>query len=727
MKNRNLIKESQGIVDKPGVEWYTLSKVIQVFINDYCKQDKNSEFANGNKNLTITLKNIIFYYNKNYKKIHPNIGVSTTAPISTLIPDWIYDFNIKIKQVKIQCAGAFDEKSIKQYGDKISFDIFIKRGINYNIIYQILTHEFQHAYSHWLMLCRNANIYKSDSMTAYNCIHDINTAYTNSNNIFALAVNTIYKNKPDDIQQIFTNAEYLKYMLAQCFYYSFLDETRSFKQGYISEVKQNIASIIYGLNPSQINDLKHNQKNIIYEIYSKNNSYKIYEFLYRFIKKLEENKIDDNILKDAIKNIQPAMNYVLNKKVSSDLLKNYKDNVQLIFKQLLKVFKHTFYNVLISMQKIFYKLFDDISNNQIKNNSINESQGLIDKDGIQWNDLSDLITDYVYDLQNGLNADPFYNGEDTEISMGQIESYYQYINSKKIPNYIIPNWISSFTINIIRDKNNNGSFLKKSAKLNNNKLVFTIEVNTNMENPDAFCNTLVHEFQHAYTRWIELTKKLYLHNNRTANLYYHSTKAFDDEKYGGKYHPMVMQKFEDLIEINDEIYTNPQYLERTLLTGFYYSDVDELRSFIQEFATDMMKKIKNDIVNIRKQIKQSLEFKGDFNNVSKIEQFNSNILNNLSISCYSSKYYKIYKAYYNFYKKLEKMNVDADVAAEAIKGASKAIRMSLYISPNKKLIQFEGDENDLLKQIAKKQIPIYENVLKKMQRIFVKLIMEIPV
>ena len=44
-----------------------------------------------------------------------------------------------------------------------------------------------------------------------------------------------------------------------------------------------------------------------------------------------------------------------------------------------------------------------------------------------------------------------------------------------------------------------------------------------------------------------------------------------------------------------------------------------------------MKKIKNDIVNIRKQIKQSLEFKGDFNKVSKIEQFNSNILNNLFI------------------------------------------------------------------------------------------------
>ena len=360
-------------------------------------------------------------------------------------------------------------------------------------------------------------------------------------------------------------------------------------------------------------------------------------------------------------------------------------------------------------------------------NLIKESQGLVDKDGIQWNDLSDLITDYVYDLQNGLNADPFYNGEDAEISLKQIESYYQYKNSKRLPNYIIPDWIGSFTINIIKDKDNNGTFLKRTAKLNNNKLVFTIEADTDMENPDAFCNTLVHEFQHAYTHWIELTKKIHLHDNRSANLYHHSTKAFDDEKYGGNCLPMAMQKFEDLIEINDVVYTNPQYLERALLTGFYYSDIDEIRSFIQEFATDMMKKIKKDIVNIRKQIKQSLEFKGDFNNVSKIEQFNSNILNNLSISCYSSIYYKAYKAYYNFYKKLEKTNIDSEVAFEAIKGASNAIKIALHISQTKKLIQFEGDENDLMKQIAKKQIPIYENALKKMQKIFVKLIMEIPV
>jgi len=80
-----------------------------------------------------------------------------------------------------------------------------------------------------------------------------------------------------------------------------------------------------------------------------------------------------------------------------------------------------------------------------------------------------------------------------------------------------------------------------------------------------------------------------------------------------------------------------------------------------------------------------------------------------------------------FYKKLANMNIDEDVAYEAIKNASKAIKLFLGINMTKKLVNFSGDENAVLKQIAKKQIPIYEKVLKKMQKIFVKLIMEIQV
>lgn len=359
---------------------------------------------------------------------------------------------------------------------------------------------------------------------------------------------------------------------------------------------------------------------------------------------------------------------------------------------------------------------------------IQESQGLIDKDGIQWNDLSDLITEYVFDLEHGLNSDPFYEVDNESITRGNIEGYYQYRNSKKMPSYIIPEWIGTFNINIVKDKSSKGTFIKKTAKLNNwNKLDFTIEIGSAIEEPDYFCNTLVHEFQHAYTFWIELTKHILLHNNKTANLYQHAQKGFHGDKYKEKFVPFVMQKFPDLVEINDDVFNNVESVERIILTGFYHSDIDEARSFIQEFANDIMHKIKNNIKDIQKEIKQALEFKGDFNNISRTKQIQSNILNNISINCYSSRYYKIYKSYYNFYKKLQKINVDEDVAYNVIKNSSKAIRMFLNIPSNKKLIEFEGDGNKILKQIANKQIPVYEKILKKMEKIFVKLILEIPV
>ena len=363
-----------------------------------------------------------------------------------------------------------------------------------------------------------------------------------------------------------------------------------------------------------------------------------------------------------------------------------------------------------------------------KTKSLIESQGMIDKDGIQWNDLADLLTEYIYDLQHGLNADPFYDGNEADINKGTIESYYQFTHSKRMPDYIIPNWIGSFNVHLINSKITNGTFLQKEAKLNDdNKLVFTIEARNSMDSPNNLCNTFVHELQHAYSTWIQLTKNIRFHDNRSTRMYYHSTKAFDDQKYGGNKHPMVLQKFSDFLEINDEIFENPLYLERTLLAGFYYSDVDEIRSFTQEFANDIMHKIKDNFDTIREEIKQSLKFKDDFNSIAKVDQIKSNVLNNLSITCYNSKYYKTYKSYYNFYKKLEKMNVDEDVAYKAIKGSSHAVRICLNIPVNKKLVEFDGDGNKVLKQIAQKQLPIYDNAIKKMNKIFAKIISEIPV
>lgn len=359
-----------------------------------------------------------------------------------------------------------------------------------------------------------------------------------------------------------------------------------------------------------------------------------------------------------------------------------------------------------------------------KYNSVNESQGLIDKDGIQWNDLSDLITEYVYDLQHGLNADPFYNGNEAHIKNGTIESYYQYKHSKKMPNYIIPNWIGTFDITIL-ETNTKGRFLQTLAKLDNNKkLNFIIEINSNIDEPNLLCNTLVHEFQHAYSTWLQLTKNFKFYNNKQFKLYKQSTTAFHDKSYDSL-EAIAKQSFIDYIDIKDEVFENPKYLEKTLLTSFYYASEDESRSFIQEFAIDIIHKIKDNHDVIVNEIKESLKFKENFNEISSENKFKSNILNNLSISCYDSYYYKVYKIYYNFYKRLLNTYIDEDVASEVISNTGKTIKLYLNILSAKKLINFSGDENKILKQIAKKQILFYEKVLKKMQKIYVKIILEL--
>jgi len=60
----------------------------------------------------------------------------------------------------------------------------------------------------------------------------------------------------------------------------------------------------------------------------------------------------------------------------------------------------------------------------------------------------------------------------------------------------------------------------------------------------------------------------------------HASKGFNDAYYSSNFVPLAMQKFPDLIEINDDIFNNAEGLERIILTGFYHSDVDEIRSFI---------------------------------------------------------------------------------------------------------------------------------------------------
>lgn len=361
-----------------------------------------------------------------------------------------------------------------------------------------------------------------------------------------------------------------------------------------------------------------------------------------------------------------------------------------------------------------------------KQNLIKESQGLIDKDGIQWYDLSDLITEYIFDLQNGLNADPFVDDEPT-ITRGNIESYYQYINKKKMPDYTIPKWVGKFKLLLLNNKRSAGTFLKGKAELsfNRKKLNFEIELRSDL-NPDDMNNTIVHEFQHAYSYWLEKTKNFTFANYNKAQLYNKSLQAFDFNKYPDTM-PTATLVSGNYVNVNNEIFNNAKSLERAILQSFYMGSIGEIRSYTQEFASDIMRQIKKNFNKVRNEIKDAQELKKDYSLKTADEQWRSNILNNLSITCNNSIYYLRYKTYYKFFKALEKTVLDDDIATEVVTNIKKPIRLFLKKSVTTKLVNFEGDAENILKQIARKQIPIYEMAIKKMEKIFAKLIMDIPV
>lgn len=370
---------------------------------------------------------------------------------------------------------------------------------------------------------------------------------------------------------------------------------------------------------------------------------------------------------------------------------------------------------------VFYYLFMNFQK------YLKESQGLIDKDGVQWLNLCDLIVEYIYDLQHGLNSDPFYDEDYISITKSVLESYYQYKHSKQNPSYIFPKWIHTFNVILLKDKVSSGTFLKKEAKLSgDNKLIFTIEINDYTDiNPDSMHNTLIHEFQHAYSTWLELTKNINIYNKRDIELYNHAQTGFDNKKYGNGKLPLSQMSFNDFLEINDEVFDNTLYMERILLTSFYYIDKDEIRSFIQEFGSDMMKIIKKNIKTLQSEIKEANKFKGNFNNISKSEQWSSNILNNISINCYDSKYFKIYKSYESFFKKLMVFNLDEEIASEVVDKLNKPIKT--FLNKKTELNKFDGDATKILQEIAKRQLKIFNNVTRKMEKIFAYLILQIPV
>ena len=352
---------------------------------------------------------------------------------------------------------------------------------------------------------------------------------------------------------------------------------------------------------------------------------------------------------------------------------------------------------------------------------LEESYGIVMNDN-KWDDLCSLIVDYIYDIQGGLNSNPFMdNSDEVIIKKNHIISYYKYkYNTQKI-NELIPNWIYDFKIILLTEHSTAGSFKKSEATLVNDKLNFTIIIKDGVgKTPNEFNDTLIHEFRHAYTQWLELTKNFQVYSTNNSKLLYNAIISKLKELPNIN---IVKQINIDSVVLNENIYSDKPAFQNAIIKSLYYTRPDEITSFLQEFANQIKYKISLKEYDIKKSIYDSNELKKKYNTLNNEDKWKSNILNNIDISGYSSKIYSQYQGLLLFWKYIEKTN--EELLDESLSDLRKIIKLYLNIPISKSIDSKYIDVIDVYKDIAQQQQNIIKKVLTKMNKIFAMLILNI--
>lgn len=352
---------------------------------------------------------------------------------------------------------------------------------------------------------------------------------------------------------------------------------------------------------------------------------------------------------------------------------------------------------------------------------IEESLGIVTAKGKEWSTLCDAIVEYMYDAKDGMNANPFQENANI-IYLSNIISFYKY-KYGSLPDGFIPDWVGYFEIHLDDKLSSKGLIIRTEAELENGKLNFTIKVKDAIgKSADDFHETLMHEFRHAYTTWIEKTKNIYLHKKHDHIIYKAAGNGFHAEKYDKTY-SMVSNYGIDYLVIDEGIYSDVNKLEQIILKSFYYVDIDEINSFLQEYADQMKSLLRKYNEEVVEDINKVNRLKHDFNALTVNDKWESNILNSMRVTYYHNQYFRTYMSYVEFWKGIAQ--VDEEVLNEVLSNTNikRAIRTYLGIDVTKRLVYFDGDATRVINKIAKKQLPIYEKVVYKMKRIYAQLIM----
>lgn len=220
---------------------------------------------------------------------------------------------------------------------------------------------------------------------------------------------------------------------------------------------------------------------------------------------------------------------------------------------------------------------------------LNEAYGAVTEKGLEWNSLCNAIIEYMFDVKDGLNADPFYNYNKTPyfiVNRSNITSYYKYRHGSLTASFI-PNWIDDFTLILIDDeKYYNGFFNKAKALIKNGKLNFQIYMYNHLDQDTSF-EVLTHEFMHAYEFYNKTIK------GRPATKKTGIYQKYLEDSKNGVYKPikLVGAWGSDFLEINAGIYNDIELFENAVRHTFYLLDNSEIKSFIQQYTSDIARKI----------------------------------------------------------------------------------------------------------------------------------------
>lgn len=265
---------------------------------------------------------------------------------------------------------------------------------------------------------------------------------------------------------------------------------------------------------------------------------------------------------------------------------------------------------------------------------LNEEYGLVTNEEHSFMPLVQTIVEYIFDIQDGLNADPFYDPkEGSVITLKNITSYAKYVNKKiSAGQQLIPSWISNFNISILPNAMSN-------AYLNNivfkdGKVSFDITVgDKTLKSETSFTEDLLHEFRHAYQKWVKLNKGLKTQSDKSKDVYSAFTKLYNNETVPKILDFFIDEYYLDGVVLSDGSFTDKDMIENIIKYSFYLTDAEESVAYRENFSTRLAEILK----------------KRDFH-------YDGQLLNDLDFSQFSVPIYRVYAGYLQFWKNTNKID-----------------------------------------------------------------------